>query len=75
MAEENRGWGAKRIQGELSKLGIQVSRSAIQKYIQQVRGSNPSSQNWATFLHNHASEIWACDFLQTYDIFFRALFV
>ena len=67
--------GAKRIQGELAKLGIQVSRSAIQKYIQQVRGSNPSSQNWATFLRNHASQIWACDFLQTYDIFFRTVFV
>jgi transposase InsO family protein len=75
MAKENRGWGAKRIRGELAKLGIQVSRSAIQKHIQQVRGSNPSSQNWATFLRNHASQIWACDFLQTYDIFFRTVFV
>jgi transposase InsO family protein len=75
MARENQGWGAKRIQGELAKLGIQVSKSAIQKYVQKVRESHPSSQNWATFLRNHASEIWACDFLQTYDIFFRVLFV
>ncbi len=30
---------------------------------------------WATFLRNHASEIWACDFLQTHDIFFRTVFV
>jgi transposase InsO family protein len=75
MARENRGWGAKRIQGELVKLGIQVSKSAIQKYIHQVRGSNPAGQNWATFLRNHASQVWACDFLQTYDIFFRTVFV
>jgi putative transposase len=34
-----------------------------------------SSQHRATFLRNHASEIWACDFLQTYDLFFRSLFV
>jgi len=26
-------------------------------------------------LRNHASEIWACDFLQTYDILFRTVFV
>jgi hypothetical protein len=28
-----------------------------------------------TFLRNHISEIWACDFPQTYDLFFRPLFV
>jgi putative transposase len=33
------------------------------------------SQTWATFLANHASEIWACDFVQTYDLFFRVVFV
>ena len=32
-------------------------------------------QNWATFLANHASEIWACDFVQTYDLFFRTIFL
>jgi putative transposase len=75
LAKENLRWGAERIRGELLKLGIRVSKSAIQKYIQQVRGPNLSSQNWATFLRNHASQIWACDFLQTYDIFFRTIFV
>jgi transposase InsO family protein len=30
---------------------------------------------WATFLRNHASEIWACDYIQTHDIFLRTLFV
>jgi hypothetical protein len=64
MAEENRTWGAERIRGELLKLGLCVSKSAIQKYIEEVRKSHPSSQNWATFLRNHASQIWACDFLQ-----------
>jgi hypothetical protein len=28
-----------------------------------------------TFLRNHARDIWAVDFLQTYDLFFRTLFV
>jgi transposase InsO family protein len=75
LAKENLRWGAERIRGELLKLGIRVSKSAIQKYIRQVRGRNSSSQDWATFLRNHASQIWACDFLQTYDIFFRTIFV
>jgi transposase InsO family protein len=69
-AKENLRWGAERIRGELLKLGIRVSKSAIQ----QVRGTN-SNQNWTAFLRNHASQVWACDFLQTYDIFFRTVFV
>jgi putative transposase len=31
-------------------------------------------QRWATFLHNHAADIWACDFLQVMDLCFRPLF-
>jgi len=31
-------------------------------------------QTWATFLRNHAEDIWACDFVQTYDIFFRQVY-
>ena len=73
MAEENRTWGAERIRGELLKLGLRASKSAIQKYIEKVRKSHPSSQNWTTFLRNHASQVWACDFLQTYDILFRSV--
>ena len=26
-------------------------------------------------MKNHAHEIWACDFLQTYDLWFRTLFI
>jgi len=75
MAEENRGWGAERIRGELLKLRIRVSKSTFQKYIYQVRKPRSPEQTWATFLRNHASEIWACDFLQTYDLLFRSLFL
>jgi putative transposase len=75
MAKENRSWGAERIRGELLKLGVRVSKSTIQKYIYELRKPGAPRQTWATFLRNHASEIWACDFLQTFDLFFRALFV
>jgi putative transposase len=75
MAKENLTWGAERIRGELLKLGIRVSKSSIQKYMKGVRESLSPKKMWATFLRNHASEIWACDFLQTYDIFLRTVFV
>jgi putative transposase len=75
IAKEDLTWGAERIRGELLKLGVRVSKSAIQKYMSDARQSRTSKQTWATFLRNHASQIWACDFLQTHDIFFRAVFV
>jgi putative transposase len=78
MAIENRMWGAKRIRDELRKLGHRVSKRTVRKYMKQARRDLPpreSGQTWATFLKNHASEIWACDFVQTYDVFFRTIFV
>lgn len=75
MATDNRLWGAERIRGELLKLGIQVSKRTIQKYLKRRPGLHPSGQTWTTFVRSHAAEIWACDFLQTYDVFFRTIFV
>ncbi len=75
MARENRIWGANRIHGELLKLGLRAAKITIQRYIKYVRDPGSSQQRWRTFIYNHASEIWACDILQTYDLFFRAIFV
>ncbi len=74
MATENRLWGAERIRGELLKLDIHVCKRTIQKYMRPVRTHQPGGQKWATFLRNHAADIWACDFLQITDLFFRPLF-
>ena len=74
MATENRLWGAERIRGELLKLGMHVCKRTIQKYMRNVRTPQPGGQRWATFLHHHAAQIWACDFLQVTDLFFRPLF-
>jgi putative transposase len=74
MAANNRLWGAERIRGELLKLDIRVSKRTIQKYMRHVRSKRPRGQNWRTFLRNHAAEVWACDFLQVNDLFFRSLF-
>ena len=75
MASENLTWGAERIRGELLKLGINLSKRTIQKYLAKTRIPSPSGQTWSVFLKNHAPNIWACDFVQVYDIFFRCLFV
>ncbi len=74
MAINNRLWGAERIRGELLKVGIKVAKRTVQRYMRQARPSRPHGQTWATFLCNHASDIWACDFLQVHDLFFRPLF-
>jgi len=74
MATQNRLWGAELIRGELLKLGIHVCKRSIQKYLRGVRTPQPPGQTWATFLRTHAAQVWACDFLQVTDIFFRPLF-
>jgi putative transposase len=58
----------------LLKLDITVSKRTIERYKRQTRPLHPHGQNWSTFLRNHAADIWACDFLQVTDIFFRPLF-
>jgi putative transposase len=78
MAVDNRRWGTKRIRGELLKLGLRVNRGTIRRYMRQARRQMPpqhTGQSWATFLANHAPQIWAGDFLQTYDVFFRSIFL
>jgi putative transposase len=74
MARDNRLWGAERIRGELLKLGIHVCKRTIQKYMRHARSPRRGGQNWATFLQNHAKDIWTCDFLQVTDLFFRSLY-
>jgi len=74
MAAANRLWGAERIRGELLKLDIRVAKSTIQRYLREARLPRRSRQPWATFLRNHAPEIWACDFLPVTDLLFRPLY-
>ncbi len=75
LATDNRLWGAEQIRGELLKLGIPLSKRTIQKYLKRLPRLRPSGQTWSTFVRNHAADIWACDFVQAYDVFFRTIFV
>jgi len=73
MSAANPLWGAPRIHGELQKLGIEISQSAVSKYL--VRNRKPPSQTWRTFLENHATEIGSIDVFTVRTATFRVLFV
>jgi len=74
MAAANHLWGAERIRGELLKLNIRVAKWTVQKYMRGAHSLRRSGQTWATFLHNHAHAIWACDFLPATDLLFRQVY-
>ncbi len=74
MASENRLWGQRRIQAELTRLGFRVSARTVAKYMRRPYDGVPSP-GWRTFLDRHAVDIWACDFFCVQTIFFRTLYV
>ena len=65
-------WGAPRIHGELLKLGFEIAESTVSKYMIRRRG--PPSQNWRTFLCNHADAIAAIDLCVVPTLTFERLF-
>ena len=64
--------GAPRIHGELLKLGFEIAESTVSKYMIRHRG--PPSQNWRTFLRNHADAIAAIDLCMVPTLTFECLF-
>ena len=72
ISRENPLWGAPRIHAELLMLGFEVAQSTVSKYM--VRGRNPPSQTWKTFLRNHAQAIAAIDMCVVPTLTFDLLF-
>src|SRR3954453_3594814 len=66
MAEENRTWGYRRIQGAISNLGYKIARSTISDILRR-HGIEPAPQGnrkttWKEFLTRHWELIAAADF-------------
>ena len=66
LAEENRDWGYRRIQGALSNLGHEIARSTIADILER-HGIEPAPERsrkttWKEFLSRHWELIVAADF-------------
>ncbi len=66
LATENHSWGYKRIQGELLKLGYQVSASTIRRVLKTLKippaPQRRTGTTWRKFLHTQAATMLATDF-------------
>ncbi len=74
MATENP-WRARKIQGELAKLGIRVSLATISRYLPKAEPGPDQHQRWMTFLRNHKDLIAGMDFFVIPTVRFRLLYV
>jgi len=61
MKRDNPLWGLRRIEGELRKLGFDISHKTVRKYLPQ-RYYSPSP-GWRAFLYNHLHHTAAVDFM------------
>jgi len=78
LARENPRWGYQRIKGELLRLGVQVSATAIRETLRR-HGLDPAprraSTTWRAFLRQQAAGILACDFFTLDTVWLKRLYV
>jgi putative transposase len=78
LARENPTWGYTRIVGELQRLGIAVSATAVRKLL-KAAGLPPAPQRtrmtWRAFLRQHAAMTLACDFFTVETAWLKRLYV
>lgn len=74
LAAEN-GWRARKIHGELKKLGFTVGLATVSRYLPKRTPDPGKQQRWMTFLRNHRDGIAAMDFFVIPTVGFRLLYV
>jgi len=78
MKTNNPPWGARRIVGELRKLGKIISKSNVLNILKASglpSGGPRQDQSWYRFLRSHGQRFFACDFLTVDTAFLRRLYV
>jgi transposase InsO family protein len=77
MVRENPTWSRRRIAAEIAKLGHEVSKDSVAKYMPGPpgRSGRPPSTTWGTFVRLHLAGTISIDFLTVPTATFRTLYV
>jgi putative transposase len=78
LARENPSWGYRRIQGELTGMGVVLSPSSVWAILDR-HNIDPSpirtGPSWKEFLRTQASSLLACDFFTVDTVLLKRLYV
>jgi helix-turn-helix protein len=78
VAQESPAWGYRRVHGELTRPGYQVSEATVRRIL-RARRRRPAPPNadtcWRVFLRSQAPGLLACDFFTAGTIFLKRLYV